>query len=406
MRLRLLALLAVACAAMTGAAPAHALDQPTLQSKLTREMGLAGTFSGAYVRDLDTGAILFAAKQDVARTPASVEKLYTTATALLRFGPDAALTTTVAGEGALDPVGVWRGNLFLRGGGDPSLDRAAIARLAGTLEAAGISRVAGSILGDEGLFDALRGSFDTGFAYDRDIGGILSALSVSGGWSKDGSPAKEAARRLAAALRADGVRVDGPSDAGSTPADARVLAVLPSPPMRDLIRLTNVPSNNFFAETLVKDLGARYGGAGTTNAGTAVVRAEMATFGIHPRIVDGSGLSRANRTTPRQVVRLIERMHGQDIAAAFEGSLPVAGRTGTIRRRMRGTAAQDRCHAKTGTLISVSALAGYCDAAGGHVIAFAFLMNGASVTRAHAVQDRMAAAIAGYDGGPEDVPPG
>jgi D-alanyl-D-alanine carboxypeptidase/D-alanyl-D-alanine-endopeptidase (penicillin-binding protein 4) len=100
-------------------------------------------------------------------------------------------------------------------------------------------------------------------------------------------------------------------------------------------------------------------------------------------------------------VRLIERMHGQEVAAAFEGSLPVAGRTGTLRRRMRGTAAQDRCHAKTGTLIGVSSLAGYCDAAGGHVIGFAFLMSRASVARAHAVQDRMAAVIAGYS----DAPP-
>jgi serine-type D-Ala-D-Ala carboxypeptidase/endopeptidase (penicillin-binding protein 4) len=395
MRLRVLVVLAAGCAALAGAAPADALDQPALHRKLATEMRVAA-FSGAYVRDLDTGATLFAANEDVARPPASVEKLYTTSTALLRFGPDAVLSTTVAGEGALDPAGVWRGNLFVRGGGDPSLDRAAIARLAGELEAAGISRVAGSIIGDEGLFDTLRGSYDTGFAYDRDIGGLLSALAVSGGWSKDGSPAREAARRLAAALRADGVRVDGRSDAGPTPADAQELASLPSPAMRDLIRLTNVPSNNFFAETLVKDLGAHYGGAGTTNAGTAVVRAQMAAFGIHPRIVDGSGLSRSDRTTPRQVVRLIERMHGQEVAAAFEGSLPVAGRTGTLSKRMRGTAAQDRCHAKTGTLIGVSSLAGYCDAAGGHVIAFAFLMNRTNVARAHVLQDRMAAAIAGY----------
>ena len=79
----------------------------------------------------------------------------------------------------------------------------------------------------------------------------------------------------------------------------------------------------------------------------------------------------------------------------------MAGRTGTIRRRMRGTAAQDRCRAKTGTLIGVSALAGLCDSAGGHTIAFAMLMNRANVSRAHGVQDRVAAAIARYDGARE-----
>jgi serine-type D-Ala-D-Ala carboxypeptidase/endopeptidase (penicillin-binding protein 4) len=168
--------------------------------------------------------------------------------------------------------------------------------------------------------------------------------------------------------------------------------------MRDLIRLTNVPSDNFLAEMLVKELGAQFAGAGTTAAGTGVVRAQLASFGVHPRLVDGSGLSRADRTTPREVVRLLETMHHQEVAGTFEGSLAVAGRTGTIRKRMRGTAAQDRCRAKTGTLIGVSSLAGVCVAAGGHTIAFAMLMNRAGVGRAHGVQDRIAAAIARYDG--------
>ena len=97
-------------------------------------------------------------------------------------------------------------------------------------------------------------------------------------------------------------------------------------------------------------------------------------------------------------MHLLEAMHGQEVAGAFEGSLAVAGRTGTIRKRMRGTAAQDRCRAKTGTLIGVSALAGLCESAGGDTIAFAMLMNRVSVARAHGVQDRVATAIARYDG--------
>jgi D-alanyl-D-alanine carboxypeptidase/D-alanyl-D-alanine-endopeptidase (penicillin-binding protein 4) len=87
-------------------------------------------------------------------------------------------------------------------------------------------------------------------------------------------------------------------------------------------------------------------------------------------------------------------MHGQGVAGAFEGSLPVAGRTGTLRRRMRATAAQDRCRAKTGTLVGVSALAGLCDTAGGGTVGFAFLMNGAGIYTARRAQDRMTAAIA------------
>jgi D-alanyl-D-alanine carboxypeptidase/D-alanyl-D-alanine-endopeptidase (penicillin-binding protein 4) len=360
-------------------------------------MQRASPFSGVYVRDIGSGTALYAHKEDVARPPASVEKLYTTSTVLLRFGADARLHTQVVATGSLDPLGVWRGDIYLRGAGDPTLGRTQIALIAQTIAAqTGIRRVAGSVLGDESVFDSLRGSSRTGYALDRDIGGVLSGVSVSRGFSRDGSPAKEAARRLAKALRAAGVGVDGKSGAGTAPATAPEIAGLDSPPMADIIRLTNVPSDNFDAEMLLKILGAHFGGAGTTAAGAGVVRQQLATFGVHPRVVDGSGLSRANRTTPRQVVRLLERMEGMTSAPAFVGSLPVVGRTGTMRRRMRGTPAQDRCQTKTGTLRAVSALAGYCETTGGHTVAFAMLMSTSFITRAHRVQDRMTEAIATY----------
>ena len=388
----------VVAAVLALAGAAKAISAPTLQTKLAHEMRRASAFSGVYVRDLDTGRTLFESKADAPRVPASVEKLYTTSAALLRFGPDATLKTTVAGGGFLDPDGVWRGNLYLHGGGDPTLSRDDLVQIASDLGAAGIVRVDGSVLGDESRFDALRGSYDSGGAYDSDMGGVLGALTLARGFARDGKPAAQAARQLAKVLRGEGIRVEGRSGVGTTPDDATQLASVDSRPMRDLIRLTNVPSDNFLAEMLVKGLGAQFGGAGTTSAGVAVVRSTLTSFGVHPRIVDGSGLSRADLTTPRQIVRLLETMHHQEIAASFEGSLAVAGRTGTIRKRMRGTPAQDRCKAKTGTLIGVSSLAGICTAVGGHTIAFAMLMNRAGVTRAHSVQDRITTAIARYDG--------
>jgi D-alanyl-D-alanine carboxypeptidase/D-alanyl-D-alanine-endopeptidase (penicillin-binding protein 4) len=396
-RVRALVLSLVAAVAVLPAGAASAISTPTLKAKLGREMRHAGVFSGAYVRDLDGQRTLFSSKPDAPRAPASVEKLYTTAAALMRFGPDGALSTSVAGRGFLDPDGVWRGDLYLRGGGDPTLGRDDLQRLSSAVGQAGILRVDGSILGDESRLDTLRGSYDSGGAYDRDIGGVLGALTLNRGFSKDGKPAAHAAEQFAKVLRTDGIRVEGRSGAGTAPADAQELATVSSPPMRDLIRFTNVPSDNFLAEMLVKDLGAEFGGAGTTAAGVGVVKGQLAELGLTPQVVDGSGLSRADRTTPRQVVHLLEAMHGQEIAGAFEGSLAVAGRTGTIRRRMRGTAAQDRCRAKTGTLIGVSALAGLCESAGGHTIAFAMLMTRTSLARAHGVQDRVTAAIARYD---------
>ena len=114
--------------------------------------------------------------------------------------------------------------------------------------------------------------------------------------------------------------------------------------MTQLIRLTNAPSDNFMAETLAKEIaltsGTAAGGAaaqGTTAGGMARVGREMAALGLHPTLVDGSGLSRANRTSAADVTSLLISMHGTRAAQQFEDSLAIAGLSGTLRRRLRGT---------------------------------------------------------------------
>jgi serine-type D-Ala-D-Ala carboxypeptidase/endopeptidase (penicillin-binding protein 4) len=393
--------------AAVGPSPAAALDAAGVRSRLARSMKHAGAASGAYVVDVDTGQALFARRENVARVPASVEKLYTTSTALLRFGATERLATTVSADAPPDALGVIAGNLYLRGHGDPTFGSASfVARsygsgatvedLAATLAAAGVHEVDGGVRGDESLFDTRRGGPRTGYLFDTDLGGVLSALSYDRGLRATKPPAAYAAGRLAKALRAVGIKVLGKSATGAPPVGALELARVSSPPMATLIRLTSQPSDNFFAEMLLKGLGARFGAGGTTTAGAAIVRAQLARFGIHPRVVDGSGLSRADRTTPRQVVRLLDRMQGQERFDDFFASLPVAGRTGTLEKRMRNTAAAGRCSAKTGTLNYVSALAGYCRTTGNHLVAFAFLMNGVNVASARKRQDRMTTVIASY----------
>jgi D-alanyl-D-alanine carboxypeptidase/D-alanyl-D-alanine-endopeptidase (penicillin-binding protein 4) len=376
---------------------ATALAVPTLQTKLAREMRLAGARGGAYVEELDSGRVLFSARPDVARPPASVNKLYTTATALLRFGPDATFDTRVMATAEPDADGVLRGHLFLRGGGDPTLTAARVRALAGRITAAGISSVREGVAGDGTFFDALPGSYRTGGRFDRDIGGELGALAINRGLVNgrgQSSPALIAARALAHELRRRNVNVAGQTSTAVTPGTARVLATTSSPPLRRLVAMTNVPSDNLYAETLLKDLGARFGGAGTTAAGAAVVSSQMAAFGLQPRVVDGSGLARSNATSPRQVVGLLAHMADTRVSGAFRTSLPLAARSGTLRTRMRGTAAAGRCRAKTGTILFVSALAGYCPTRDGHTIAFAIQMSGMNVGSARRMQDRMTVAIA------------
>jgi D-alanyl-D-alanine carboxypeptidase/D-alanyl-D-alanine-endopeptidase (penicillin-binding protein 4) len=363
------------------------------------------------VVDLNDGRALFARRENVARVPASVEKLYTTSTALLRFGAGERLATTVMADAPPDTLGVVAGNLYLRGHGDPTFGSASfVARgygtgatvedLAAGLAAAGVQEVRGGVRGDESLFDTLRGGPRTGYRFDSDLTGVLSALSYDRGLRATKPPAAYAAGKLAKALRAEGIKVVGKSAAGAAPVGAIELARVTSPPMSTLIRLTSQPSDNFLAEMLLKGLGARFGAGGTTAAGAGVVRAQLASLGIHPRVVDGSGLSRSDRTTPRQVVRLLDRMEGQERFDAFYDSLSVAGRSGTLEKRMRKTAAAGNCSAKTGTLNYVSGLAGYCRTPGEHLVAFAFLMNGVNVVAARRLQDRMTVAIAKYVAAP------
>jgi D-alanyl-D-alanine carboxypeptidase/D-alanyl-D-alanine-endopeptidase (penicillin-binding protein 4) len=156
------------------------------------------------------------------------------------------------------------------------------------------------------------------------------------------------------------------------------------------------PSDNFFAETLIKDLGAIYGGAGTTAAGATVVLNTIARFGIHPHILDGSGLSSSDATSPKQVVSLLTALAPSPLGTTLRKDLAIAGETGTLSERMRDTPAAGHCQAKTGTLTGVSNLAGYCQAANGNILAFAFFDDGIETGEAHTIQDNMAITIARY----------
>jgi D-alanyl-D-alanine carboxypeptidase/D-alanyl-D-alanine-endopeptidase (penicillin-binding protein 4) len=255
------------------------------------------------------------------------------------------------------------------------------------------------VYGDESAFDSLRGGPDSGFGVSLWVG-PLSALSYNRGLFTEGgrgfqaNPPAFAAARLDDALEARGVTVRLKPRAGVTPPDARVLASVESPPMERLISLTNKPSDNFFAETLLKDLALQARGVGTTAAGARIAAGHARRLGARAPIVDGSGLSRGNRASPLSVVRLLNAMYRSDDFDPFVGSLAIAGSDGTLFDRMRRGPAHRRCVGKTGTLSNVSALSGYCEAVSGDNYAYSILMNGVYPTSARRLQDRMLQAIA------------
>jgi D-alanyl-D-alanine carboxypeptidase/D-alanyl-D-alanine-endopeptidase (penicillin-binding protein 4) len=348
------------------------------------------------------------------RPPASVEKLYTATTALERLGPTARLQTTVVGAGRLAPGGIWEGDLYLRGGGDPTFgDSSFIASHYGGVGANiatlvtqlvrvdGIHHIVGSIEGDESYFDSLRGEPSSNYAFDPFLEGTLSALAFDRGTSGSErgahAPAAYAARKLRQALTADGVSIRGSSGAAATPPGATQLAAVASPTVSELLGLMLPASDNFFAETLLKDLGAHFAGAGTTAAGAAVVSQTLSSLlAIHPHVVDGSGLSEADRTSPYEVSDLLVELAGTPVGTVLREHMAIAGHTGTLELRMRHTGASGRCEGKTGTLTGVSNLVGYCQAADGHLLAFAFFNDGIGVESAHTFQDHMTITVAGY----------
>ncbi|MCW3030139.1 MAG: D-alanyl-D-alaninecarboxypeptidase/D-alanyl-D-alanine-endopeptidase [Solirubrobacterales bacterium] len=404
-----------------GAASAAPNGLASLQNDLARQVRIAGSHSSAYVYDLTTKQALFAARATARRAPASVEKLFTATTALERLGPTARLSTTVLGAGKLGPEGVWEGDLYLRGGGDPTFgDTAFIAGHYGGVGASvstlvaqlirsdGIHAVRGSVYGDESLFDSLRGEPSSNYAFDPFLEGTLSALAFDRGSSGSErgphAPAAFAAHKLWATLKNSGVSIRGPAGAGTAPPGATQLAQVSSPTITQLLALMLPPSDNFFAETMHKDLGRNFAGAGTTAAGATVVAQTIsALLGIHPHVSDGSGLSESDHTSAYEVADLLVAVEPTALGTLLRSSMAVAGRNGTLAHRMRGTRAAGRCQAKTGTLTGVSNLAGYCQAANGHLLAFAFFNDGISIELAHVIQDHMTISLASSNIAPAEL---
>jgi D-alanyl-D-alanine carboxypeptidase/D-alanyl-D-alanine-endopeptidase (penicillin-binding protein 4) len=372
-----------------------------LRAALAQQMRGAGGGAGAWVHDGD-GKAMFEWRAGTRRVPASVQKLLTTAASLDRLGTEARFETAVLADGPVTD-GVLSGNLYLRGSGDPSFGTSAMRQLAALVDETGLDEVDGRVYGDESFFDSRRGGPASAFRTSPYVG-PLSALAfnrgslwpLARGWQVN--PPAFAADRMRVILRGENVDVARKARTGRTPADATTLATIASPRLEALIRHTNHVSDNYYAEMLLKGLGARSGTTGSTAVGAQVAARFAREHGFRARIADGSGLSRANAISPRGVGRLLLDAQDEDWFDSFYRSLPLAGKSGTLHKRMRGTAAAGNCRAKTGTLSGVSALAGYCKSRSGKRLAFSLLMNGVNVWTARRIQDRVAAELARYTG--------
>jgi D-alanyl-D-alanine carboxypeptidase/D-alanyl-D-alanine-endopeptidase (penicillin-binding protein 4) len=372
----------------------------TALDRLTSDPGLGGATDQRClsVRDA-SGRTLYAKNSGSSLIPASNLKLLTATAVLDRLGGDFRYTTELKAPAAPGPDGAVHGDLWLVGSGDPLLGTADFGAVAGyqrrprlttSLEAladkavaAGLRRVDGRVVGDEARYDGQRyvPTWSPTYIRDSEVG-PLSALTVNAGFVKwdppimaAPDPPANAASVLTALLRARGVTIGGDGASGRAANGAVTVATIESPPMLDIVGVMLRESDNMVAELLVKELGAHFGGSGTTAAGVEVVRGALGSLGAQPTdlaAVDGSGLDRSDRLSCDLLQAALTKSGDQ---GPIGRDLPTAGQDGTLAKRFVGTPAAGRVRAKTGSLKGVVGLSGWATASDGRLVQFSLLAN-------------------------------
>ena len=343
---------------------------------------------------------------DLALVPASGHKLLTAVALLAGLGEDTRLTTSLV---TTAPVvdGVLQGDLHLLGGADPLLGTAAYAtrrpdrpvphtdvgRLAEAVAAAGVVRIAGAIVVDDTRHDVTRyhPAWPPRYAAQGQVG-PASAAAVDDGFVSfpptapapvaAPDPARHAGEVLLAELAVRGVAVSGGVGVGQAPASGptrRDLATVASRSVGELVRQLLLDSDNGTAEILVRELGLVRLGEPTFEGGAralAQVLAEEAMLPPGTVVVDGSGLATDNRSS---CATLLAALDHPRLTPHLPEGLPLAGRTGTLSERFRGTAADGRLRAKTGTLNDVAALVGLVGDPEDPTARFALVINGPAI---------------------------
>ena len=395
---RALVVLTAAFVVLAAASPATGSLKTRLDRAL-RVQGVSSSQTGAIVYDLSLDAYVYRKNQALALKPASNEKLPVAVTALSILQPGYTIPTELRAKGHQTGA-VWNGKLILKGYGDPALSGSQLGRLARAVEKKGITRVTGAIVGDETFFDKVRVGPGWKASFYKDECPPLSALIVNRGHFRGyvtSRPALAAAKMLRSKLVDRGIKVGGHAKLGRADPSSAVIATERSPALRWLVRSMDRQSDNFYAETFVKLLGALEANEGSTTAGTRVVRQELRRRNVPLRgvvIADGSGLSAYDRLTAKATARLLRSAFAdRDISSAFVDSLPTAGVNGTLVDRMTSGPAYRNVYAKTGTTDSASALSGYVRSR----YVFSILMNGSPIPwwYARQAQDRFAQVLAG-----------
>lgn len=337
---------------------------------------------GFMIYDLTADSVLYQYNQRHTLRPASNMKLVTAIAALDRLGAKHQLRTSLYYTGVRDSCTL-RGDLYCVGGMDPLFDTDDLEAFVEGVRRLGVDTIRGRIVADKTMKDA--DQLGWGWCWDDD-NPVLSPLLIG---RKDNFT-----ERFAQALQKAGITVDVQLSEGRLPAGATYMVacvhnvgnVLPKM-MKD--------SDNLYAESLFYQLAATSGArpASAKHARQVVVKL-IEKLGLPSsayHIADGSGLSLYNYLSPELEVALLRYAWSKEsIRKPLYVSLPIAGRDGTLSKRMKRTVAEGNVHAKTGTLKGVTTLAGYCTAANGHMLCFAIMNQGVLKTsNGRDFQDRL-----------------
>lgn len=337
---------------------------------------------GFMIYDLTADSVLYQYNHRHTLRPASNMKLVTAITALDRLGDKHQLRTSLYYTGVRDSCTL-RGDLYCVGGMDPLFDADDLEAFVEGVRRLGIDTIRGRIVADKTMKDA--DLLGWGWCWDDD-NPVLSPLLIG---RKDNFT-----ERFAQALRKAGMTVDVQLSEGRLPVGATYMVacvhnignVLPKM-MKD--------SDNLYAESLFYQLAATSGARpASAKHARQVITKLIEKLGLPSsayHIADGSGLSLYNYLSPELEVALLRYAWSKEsIRKPLYVSLPIAGRDGTLSKRMKRTVAEGNVHAKTGTLKGVTTLAGYCTAANGHMLCFAIMNQGVLKTsNGRDFQDRL-----------------
>ncbi|GAA0368098.1 D-alanyl-D-alanine carboxypeptidase/D-alanyl-D-alanine-endopeptidase [Actinoallomurus spadix] len=259
---------------------------------------------------------------------------------------------------------------------------------------------------------ATTGKAGTGSTVSVDRTGGTNTIVITGSYPADGgkedhlsaapNPTQYAADVFRRALTAHGVTVAGATKRAATPKTAKVVTTRRSIPLSELATPFLKLSNNQIAEILTKAIGRKVAGKGTRAAGIAATSRYLKTLGVDTTKVkqtDGSGLSRTNQTTPRQVSTILKAVQAKPWFSTWYNALPIAGQPdrlvgGTLASRMKGTPAAGNVHAKSGTLTSVTALSGYVKDDTGQPLIFSIMFNGYQGGAPKDIEDKIVVRLA------------